>query len=320
MMKKYSSILLISFFIVAAQAQQAVQYSQFMLNDYVQNPAVAGSNKGLMVMIGRRTQWRGFAYAPETNFASITKDFGKKGYKRYWHGLGAYVEQDKFGIFSNKAVYASYAIHLKLSATYYLSFGIAGGMKSVALNNSIFDGNDPALMAHSYKILLPDFTPGLYLYSKKTSIGVSLKNIYKNDLKEGSKEIGTDGKLKPTIFFSLNHKYKSAGYDFVFVPALNVQSNLIGIPSAQANFMAYYRQRLGIGVSYRSQDAVSAIIQIRILKNVLIGFAYDYTVSKFRVANANSAEFMMGFSPVMASEGYDKPGGAADCPKFEFDY
>jgi hypothetical protein len=29
---------------------------------------------------------------------------------------------------------------------------------------------------------------------------------------------------------------------------------------------------------------------------------------------------MMGLSPVMSSEGYDKPNGAADCPKFDFDF
>ena len=112
-MRKVSYILCFLFFAIAAQAQQNPQYTQFMLNDYVQNPAVAGSNKGVMIMVGRRTQWRGFGLGPETNFASFTKDYGKKGYKYYWHGVGAFVEQDKFGIFTNKVAYASYAIHLE---------------------------------------------------------------------------------------------------------------------------------------------------------------------------------------------------------------
>ncbi|MCX6295908.1 MAG: PorP/SprF family type IX secretion system membrane protein, partial [Bacteroidetes bacterium] len=115
--------ILFLFLAFAANAQQAVQYSQFMMNEYGLNPAVAGSDKGINVMVGRRVQWRGFAFAPETNFASVTKSFGKKGYKLFWHGVGAYVEQDKFGIFTNKVVYASYAIHLKLSSKYYFSAG-----------------------------------------------------------------------------------------------------------------------------------------------------------------------------------------------------
>ncbi len=308
------------FLSVFAEAQQAIQYSQFMMNEYGLNPAVAGSGKGLYVMVGRRVQWKGFAYAPETNFASVTKTLGKKGYKYYWHGIGAYVEQDKFGIFSNKVAYGTYAIHLKLSAKYYFSVGVAAGIKSVAVTNTIFNVDDPALAQNGPKVLLPDVIPGLYLYSKKVSVGLSIRNVYKNSLKQGSKEIGSGGRLIPTAVFTASRKFKSDGYDFVFVPGVNVQSNFVGIPSSQFNFMAYFRQRIGVGLTYRMHDAVSAMIQVRVLKNVVVGFAYDYTISAFRSANANSNEFMMGMSPVMSSEGYDKPNGAADCPKFDFDF
>ena len=319
-MMKAKILILFLFLVFSVSAQQAVQYSQFMMNDYGLNPAVAGSGKGLYIMVGRRTQWRDFAYAPETNFASVTKAFGKKGYKYYWHGIGVYVEQDKFGIFTNKVAYASYAIHLKLSSKYYFSVGVAAGVKSVALTNTIHNDFDPALSQNGPQVLVPDIIPGLYLYSKKVSVGLSLRNIYKNTLKQGSKEIGNGSRLIPTLVFTASKKFQSAGYDFIFVPGVNIQSNLLGIPSSQFNFMTYFRQRVGVGVSYRMHDAVSAMIQIRVLKNVVVGFAYDYTISKFSSANANSTEFMMGLSPVMSSEGYETPGGAADCPKFDFDF
>lgn len=319
-MIKIKIVVILLLFSVSVYAQQAVQYTQFMMNDYGLNPAVAGSGKGLYVMVGRRSQWRGFAFAPETNFASVTKAFGKKGFKYYWHGIGAYVEQDKFGVFTNQAAYGSYAIHLKLSAKYYFSVGIAAGIKSVALTNSVFNATDPALSQISPQVLLPDFIPGIYLYSKKIAVGLSLRNIYKNSLKQASNKIGTPGRLLPTAVFSASKKFKSEGYDYVFVPGINIQSNFIGIPSAQFNFMTYFRQRIGLGLSYRMHDAISGMIQIRVFKNVLVGFAYDYTISRFRSANANSTEFMMGLSPVMSSEGYDRPNGAADCPKFDFDF
>ncbi|HEY0031604.1 MAG TPA: PorP/SprF family type IX secretion system membrane protein [Bacteroidia bacterium] len=319
-MKKRISILFLLLLVFSADAQQSVQYSQFMMNEYGLNPAVAGSNKGLMFMVGRRTQWRGFALAPETNFVSVNKDFGKKGYKHYWHGVGAYVEQDKLGLFTSRAAYASYTIHLKLTSKYFLGFGVAAGVKSVVMLNSPASLTDPALMVNSPKVILPDVIPGLYLYSKKTSVGLSMRNVYKNTLKQGSKEIGTKGRLLPTAVFTINRKFKSAGYDYVFVPGINIQSNFMGIPSAQFNIMAYFRQRVGLGITYRMHDAVCAMLQVRVFKNVVIGFAYDYTISRFRSANANSTETMMGFSPVMSSEGYDRPNGAADCPKFDFDF
>ena len=80
--------LCIGLFIIstAMSAQQNVQYTQFMLNDYGLDPAVAGSSKGLMFLVGRRVQWAGYALAQETNVASVTKGCGKKGWKRYGKG------------------------------------------------------------------------------------------------------------------------------------------------------------------------------------------------------------------------------------------
>jgi type IX secretion system PorP/SprF family membrane protein len=317
-MKKYKLILLFLFvFCNDFFAQQNVQYSQFMLNDYGLNPAVAGSSKGLMLMVGRRTQWRGFEYAPETNFASITKDFGKKGMRRFWHGAGVYIENDKFGIFNNKAVYGSYAIHLKLSMKYFLSFGLAAGVKEFAVTNTIFDANDPALNTRVPRVLIPDIIPGVYLYSKKVFAGVAVRNVYKNSLQQGSKRIGNGSKLLPNAYITVGRKFVSKGYDFIVVPAIHIQTTFISVPVVNLNCMAYFRKRIGFGLTYRAHDAVSAMIQVRVWQKVVLGFAYDYTVSKLRVANANSTEFMMGISPVMSSENYERPTGAANCPKFE---
>lgn len=314
-MKRFIQLLFL-FSCFATHAQQNVEYTQFMLNEYGLNPAVAGNSTGLMFMVGRRVQWSGFANAPETNFASVTKSFGKKGYKRFWHGVGAYVEQDKYGVFSNKAASASYAIHLKVSSKYYLGFGIAAGIKSYAITNTIYQSDDPALMNRNYRVIIPDIIPGIYLYSRKFFAGASVRNVYSNRLKQGNKEIGTNSRLLPNTYITIGRKFVSQGYDFIFVPAMHIQTS-ISLPVVNLNCMVYYRKRVGLGISYRIHDAACAILQVRIFQNVVVGFSYDYTVSKFKAARANSTEMMLGFSPVMSNENYDRPEGAADCPRFE---
>lgn len=283
-----------------------------MLNDYGLNPAIAGSTRGWNILMGRRAQWRGFAFAPETNFISVTKEFGKKSYKHYWHGVGAYIEQDKFGVFENKVGYGSYSLHLKLVRKYYLSFGVAVGVKQVNISNVIIDNSntpDPALVLKDESILLyPDIIPGLYFYSSKLSVSVSVRNIYKNTLTASSK-------LDPTAYITVSKKIVSSGYDFVFIPAIHVQSTFSDLPFLHFNYMAYYRKRVGLGLTYRLHDAVSAVLQVRVFSNLVIGFAYDYTISKFHSANANSTEFMMGFSPLM---NYETRNNVAECPKFEY--
>jgi type IX secretion system PorP/SprF family membrane protein len=316
-MKKTFNIIVILFFAFELNAQQNVQYSQFLLNDYGLNPAVAGSSKGLMFMVGRRVQWQGFAYAPETNFASVTRAFGKKGYKRYWHGVGAYVEQDKFGAFSNKAAHASYTIHLKMDRKFHIGFGIAAGVKSYAITNSIYDVNDPALSNPVAKVVVPEITPGIYLYSKKFIAGISVRNLYANSLKQGSKKIGANSRLLPNSYITVARKFVSGGYDFIVVPAVHIQTSFVTMPVTNFNCMVYYRKRVGLGLSYRMHDALTAMIQVRIFSNIVVGFSYDYTISKFRAANANSTEFMFGFSPIMSTENYERSEGTVDCPRFE---
>ena len=305
--------------IVVSPAQQAVQYTQFTFNDYGLNPAVAGASNGLMWTAGRRVQWREFDGGPVTNFIGITRAFGKKGYRHFWHGVGAYVEQDNMGVFTTQVIYVSYAIHLKLSAKYRLSFGVAAGQKKAQLETVILDNPDPAFANGNRLVKVPDIIPGMYLYSKKFSLGVSMHNVYLNTLKLGNKRVGTGSGvlLVPTAYITVSRKFVSGDYNFISVPAVNVQTDFRGIPSANLNFITYYKKRVGFGVNYRVHDAVSAILQVRVWQNLIIGFAYDYTVSRFHAAKANSDEVMLGFSPMMSTEDLQKQA-TADCPKFEF--
>ncbi|MEO6903657.1 MAG: PorP/SprF family type IX secretion system membrane protein [Bacteroidia bacterium] len=318
-MKKIIAILFLFFLTFYAVGQQDIQYTQFMLNDYGLNPAIAGSNKGLFFMAGRRAQWQGFDYNPETNFVNFTKDIGKKSYRYFWHGVGASVENDRIGIFNTINATASYAIHLKIAHGYTMSFGIAAGVKQFSVSNAIFDVNDPALAVKGVnEVIIPILIPGFYLYSKKITLGISVRDLYKSELSQGKKNIGTNSKLLPTAYISMSRKFLSAEYDYTFIPAVNIQSNFKSIPSVALNFMTIYKRRIALGVSYRAQDAVSGIIQIRFSKHIIIGFAYDYTVSKLNAVNANATEIMVGYSPFMDAEDFKDKSKQSKCPAFDF--
>jgi type IX secretion system PorP/SprF family membrane protein len=317
-LKKKTSILFLIVTALSLRAQMNTHYTQFLFNEYQSNPAVAGNLTGLNFLVGRRSQWIGFEHAPETNFVSFCKDLGKKSYRYYWHGIGAYVESDKFGAFNNQLVTASYALHFKLTQTYYLSVGLAGGIKNIALSNLVFNSADPVFTERSPNVWLPVIIPGIYLNSKKITIGIGIKDIYKNTLQQGHTMIGNGSAVPPTAYITLSRKYRSIDYGYVFIPAIQIQSSFAGIPSVNLNFIALYNGRIGMGVSYRSQDAVSAILQVRVMKNIIIGLAYDYSVSLFRRANPSSLEAMMGFSPIASGEEEYNTIKASKCPTFDF--
>ena len=61
-----------------ASAQQDPQYTQYMYNMNVVNPAYAGSKEGLSLTALYRKQWSGLDGAPETFTFSAHAPFGDK--------------------------------------------------------------------------------------------------------------------------------------------------------------------------------------------------------------------------------------------------
>ena len=90
-MKKNIIILLIFLFALSANAQQDPQYTQYMYNMNVINPAYAGSVEGVGVGMLYRNQWEGLEGAPTTGTINIHSAIGKNV------GLGISVISDDIG-------------------------------------------------------------------------------------------------------------------------------------------------------------------------------------------------------------------------------
>lgn len=52
-------------------------------------------------------------------------------------------------------------------------------------------------------------------------------------------------------------------------------------------------EKIELGASYRLDDAVSALINFAVNKNLRIGYAYDYTVSNIGQFNSGSHEVIL---------------------------
>ena len=63
---------------VAAVAQQRPHYTQYILNNYILNPAISGIENYTDVKISARDQWIGLNGAPRTAYLTIQGPIGKK--------------------------------------------------------------------------------------------------------------------------------------------------------------------------------------------------------------------------------------------------
>jgi type IX secretion system PorP/SprF family membrane protein len=305
-------------FTCAVFAQQGPLYSQYMLIEYGFNPAVGGYTDGWQVMSGRRTQWRGFDYAPVSNFLGIHRSIGKKYYRNNWHGAGLYVEDDNEGLTGQRMMYLSYSYHQRIAKRYTVSFGLFAGARIHSISAALYDPNDPALSTYPAILLMgPEIVPGIHLRSKNMFADVCMRNIYKSKIEGQGKVIGTPSRLKPHLYFSLGRKFISSSYYYSLVPSVQLRYTQAAFPSIDLNCMMYIKQRIGLGISYRANDAAIAMLHVRVTKTIIIGFAYDYVTSRIRNRASASQEVMFGFSPIGAGD-MEPARNVAECPRMEF--
>ncbi|HAK11946.1 MAG TPA: hypothetical protein DCO78_08210, partial [Chitinophagaceae bacterium] len=63
-------------------AQQRPYYSQYILNNYIINPALAGIENYTDIKLSHRRQWTGIADAPVTTYLTVHAPLKKDDYGR----------------------------------------------------------------------------------------------------------------------------------------------------------------------------------------------------------------------------------------------
>lgn len=307
---------LLLFFLVAgaAAAQQTAQYTQYVMNMFAINPAVAGSKDCIDVRLGYRQQWVGFPGAPVTGWATVAGSIRPKGkpFRANRHGVGAFVEADHTGPLGYTSLQLAYAYHIQMRNDFYMALGFFAGLRQEKLSmGDVYaqDNTDPALANNGTALIYPDVTPGIWLYGKSTWAGLSIQQMLGNKVKS----IGQDTRLSRTVIASLGHRY-TITRKFSVVP-----SGLLKIAPAvpvvlDLNVMFEYQRKLGLGVSYRNQDAVAFMIKVPFLKYFSLGYSYDVTTSKLRAGGANTHELILGIYPCQP---LDPEKAIVRCPIFE---
>ncbi|MGE0566705.1 MAG: PorP/SprF family type IX secretion system membrane protein [Bacteroidia bacterium] len=316
-MKCFIKIFLLSFYLSKFMvAQQTTQYTQFLFNKGGYNPAANGNSllTEFEVVFGGRTQWIGLSNNPKSAFINGHYVFLPQRAYRGWHSVGAYVEQDHAGIFIDNGMYLSYVYHLLVSRGAVLSAGVYAGAKQFRLNSSFLDKNDPVIGSSSRSFFAyPDIVPGIRYQTKKTYIELSIwqLSIFKQKGYFSSKQIGSPSLLPVHYIFGFGRKIKLP-LDNNLYAAINIRGNYKEIPNFELCLMNYWYNRFAYGISLRDRNFLCGIYQIRIINNLVVGFAYDLAISKFFRAATNTVEVMVGISPIFGTSGKTKMRSAVD--------
>ncbi|MBL4746205.1 MAG: type IX secretion system membrane protein PorP/SprF [Flavobacteriaceae bacterium] len=294
-MKRFSQIILIGsllLFRTVSHGQQDPQYTQYMYNMTVINPAYAGSQGTLNIGVLLRKQWVGFEGAPKTATASINAPVGNN------IGLGFTVITDETGPVKEQNLYADFSYTIQTSEVGRLAFGIKGGATFQRIffdRLSTVEKEDPLIDVNNLNEIYPNVGAGIFYYSSRYYLGLSVPNIL--ETRHFKKGKGKDSKASERMHYFLTTGYVfDLSEDVKLKPSIMVKA-AVGAPVSidlSANVLLY--EKLEFGLSYRLDDSVSAIISFFIKPNLRIGYAYDHTVSDFGEHNSGTHEIMFHYN------------------------
>ena len=278
-----------AFILQSMYSQQDSQYTQYMYNTPLVNPAYAGSRETITAFLLHRNQWVGLDGAPVTNNFSINMPVGDSNF-----GVGLNFVNDKIGPVSENEISADLAYFIQISENYKLSLGLKGTANLFQLDVNklrIFDPADPQFQNVDTEFS-PNVGAGLYLFSDKTYFGLSVPNFFESYRYNDNNVEITKEKM---------HFYFIAGHVFTLSPNIDfkpaVLSKIVeGAPlqaDVTANFLFF--DKLTLGAAYRWDASVSALAGFQISDSWFIGYGYDLETTKLSNYNSGSHEIFLRY-------------------------
>lgn len=328
-MKRFPLLLLLLVIISHnTHAQQQPHYTQYILNPFIINPAMAGIENYWDVKVSHRHQWTGLNGSPVTTYLTVHGPLRKSDYpvasvtgltppgenprgRAYWQeyttppshaGAGLTILNDKTGPLNRFSISGTYAHHIPLSSRTSVSAGISVGAQSVSLDASVLEFQQPGdpVVASGTQLnkWRPEINAGLLLYGADYYIGAAVQNIIPQELAwDNGKVVGDSlyrGKLVPHLFFSGGYRLW-LNDDVSMLPSVMVRLVTAAPLSFDVNAKFLYRDRIWLGGSYRINDGFAAMMGVNINATVNIGYAYDYTTSSLNTVSRGTHEILIGF-------------------------
>ncbi|PCH98464.1 MAG: hypothetical protein COB85_01490 [Bacteroidetes bacterium] len=312
---RYFILMLLTVATLYSEAQQLAQYSQYLHNPILLNPATAGINNNFNIDLSYRNQWTGFNEAPKTFYFSVNATLNREksssslrlsrpGYTKskkkerfVTHGLGGYIVADTYGAFSNTSGYLSYAVHLRITHSIKLALGLSTGLSNWKLNVTdlgVSDQNDETynyLTSQDFSKTFFDVQGGLWMYSESFYLGYSTAQLLQNQIR--AVNVPATAKINVHHFITGGYKFK-LGRDLSITPSVLLKYMTPTPVSVDVTTKVNFREMIWGGLSYRHKDAVVVFLGYELNKMIKIGYSYDITLSDIRKYSSGSHEIILG--------------------------
>lgn len=282
-------------------AQQQGLYTMFMYNKLGLNPAYAGYHDHPCVSAIYRNQWIGFEGAPETQLLSFQTPLSQQRI-----GLGLNLSRVSLGISSMITLDGIYAYRLPIGD------GVLSLAAQASVRNMDVDYSDPALRAVQELSIDPgvdltrenkvvaNFGAGAYYHTDRFYLGLSAPRLVKSDIDFEENNLFTSREERH--FYLMTGYVIPLDYTVDLVPQVLIKY-VDGAPvNADFNASVVWKRDYTLGLTFRTGGAsgdvgesVDLIASAVVARGLLVGIAYDFTLSALRKHSSGSLELVVRY-------------------------
>lgn len=289
---------------VVAHAQTDAQFTQYYEVPTYYNPAAIGQTDYVKIRGGGRMQWVGITNAPKSFLLAADSPFKLLG-KRV--GAGVVVFQESIGLYRtmNFSAQIGYKFRkLKGEFTIGLSLGMydqrfKGSDVYLPDDDDYHQGSDEGIPTQDLHGTAFDLGLGVWYTHKYFWAGVSCTHLtspsvkLNSDAGDASSTRDFEFNVGRTLYFMAGSNIPIKNTLFEVIPSVLVKSDFT-FTTAEITTRVRYKHFLQVGVGYRWDDAITAMIGAE-YKNFYLGYSFDYPTSILSKASSGSHEIFVGY-------------------------
>lgn len=280
------------------RAQFDPQMGQYMYLQSAYNPAAVGEGDLMKVAGMHRMQFVDITNAPMTTWFSFCSPFviGKTK-----HGAGIRFMNDRYGLYTNQALYVQYAYRHKIGKG-YLSVGVDLGFVNVGfkgdsvnlsqMGDEYHDANDPVVPMGSKSGMKFDMGAGIYYATSNWWVSGSYSHLTRPKI---DWDDNSDVTLIGTMYVAGGYSYRLKNHrDWQLQPSAMVMSDFRSW-DVNLTMMCEYKDRYRWGLGYRIMGSVNILLGMDIISGLQIGYTCELPTNKLLLESYGSHELYLAY-------------------------
>lgn len=289
-------------------SQQLPLNNQYIVNKFSLSPAYAGAGDALEVFGSFRNDWAGISGAPETKTISANGMVCKN------MGLGGTIGTYQAGIFKNNSASLSYAYHLQLGGSQWLSFGLGLGLieNHIVLADGSSQSDPIAMNNASMNSTSLDAAFGILYRCKKFHFGIDVPRLLSSKIKNADgKEVYAfamhDG-------FHISYSY-SCRKDWQIDPFARFMMAQNAPSTYEVAVPIKYKQKFWIAPAYKKKSMAVSFGCVP-YDNFIVNYTYEFASAGIMGQSSGTHEISIGYR--LMKQKKDQPAPDSKKPYYEW--